>query len=60
MAERNWKERVMFHKKHELEKRGVSLAKDEKEAKERRKEAGERGGIVFVSKDAEKAFKGDN
>lgn len=49
----------MFHKKHELEKRGIVLSDDPVENKRRRDEAGIRGGIVFVSKQAEKDFNGD-
>lgn len=59
MGDLAWKERVMFHKKQQLEKRGVVLAKDQKERNEKLKEVGQRGGIVFVSKEAEKAFKGN-
>lgn len=56
--ERAWKERITKTKHRELEKRGVVVAKTAKERKDRLQEANERGGIVFVSKQAEKELNG--
>lgn len=53
MVEFIWKERIAKKRKMELEKRGVRVAKSEKENKEFLKAVEERGGIVNPVKEGD-------